>query len=133
MIENNQDVYDTTIYTDFADLPDITRKALYAEWTDKFPAEKKLSRFCRLLPLIFAMLTAGFLIASGIVALAVGFDIPCIILLVFAIATLVACLIFNERSARLMYAQSIRYSDWLKKEKRILAEIKPKKSNKKTD
>ena len=127
MEHKNQNIYDTTIYTDFNDLPEETKKALYSEWLKGHPAEKRTNRLCRFVPLAFAVLAAIFLIASAVVAIVVGFDIPCIILLVVAIIALVVFVVFNEYASRIIYDQSIRYAAWLKKEKRVVAEIKPRK------
>lgn len=126
----DKDIYDTKIYTDFSVLPEETKKALFSEWLKKHPAENKLRRIYRLAPLIFAILTAAFVIASGVATLAYVFNITSIILLVCGIVTLALCVIFNERAARMQYDQSVRYAAWLKSEKNILAEIKPRKEKK---
>lgn len=128
---NDENKYDTRIYVDFNELPDETKKALWAEWIKKYPQEDRMRKIARFAPLIFAVITALFIIASAIVAIANGFDISCIVLLSCGVVSLVMCVILNEWGARLLYDQSARYADWLKNEKNIRAELKPKRSRKK--
>lgn len=123
----NDNKYDTRIYTDYSSLPEETKKALFAEWLKLHPAESKLQKMCRAFPLIFAVVTALFVIASGIVALVSELTVICIVLLACGVVSLVFCIIFNERSARLGYDQSIRYAAWLKSDKNVIAELKPRK------
>ena len=129
-MENN-DIYDTTLYTDFNDLPGETKKKLLKEWLDKHPSEKKQRNLYRWLPISFAAITAVFLLVSAIMTLIGGFSVLSIVMLVLAIATLCVCIFFNERASRAAYEQAERYAVWLRREKRVVAELKPRNEKKK--
>lgn len=43
--KEHDEIYDTSIYIDYSDLPKERRKELYDEFVSSRPAEKRLTRF----------------------------------------------------------------------------------------
>ncbi len=117
----DEDIYDTTVYTDYADLPKEKRKALYDEYLASDAGEKKLSRLMIAVPAIFCVAVCALLIAAIIVGIAAGIGVTFIILVMCAAAMLAGLIIVKLRLDKIKYAHEIRFAAWLKTEKRIIA------------
>ena len=72
MDDEEKDIYDTSIYIDYADLPKERQKALYAEFAASDPNEKKLSRLLTAVPLVFCIAVAALMLAAVVVAFVSG-------------------------------------------------------------
>lgn len=127
MDDEEKDIYDTSIYIDYADLPKERQKALYAEFTASDPNEKKLSRLLTVVPLVFCIAVAALMLAAVVVAFVIGVGVTFIVLVLTTCAVLVGFIIVKVRLDKVKYEHELRFAAWLKTEKRVIAELKEKK------
>ncbi|MBR6788504.1 MAG: hypothetical protein IKM44_01710 [Clostridia bacterium] len=119
----SEDVYDTTIYTDFFDLPMEKKQALYNEYLKTNKKERKLSLMIFLSPLLLYVVAIGLMIACFAVALVNGIGLPFIILTVSTAVVLTLIIIMRIKLNKVKRALELRFADWLKVEKKIIAEL----------
>ncbi len=127
MDDEEKDIYDTSIYIDYADLPKERQKALYAEFAASDPNEKKLSRLLTVVPLVFCIAVAALMLAAVVVAFVIGVGVTFIVLVLTTCAVLVGFIIVKVRLDKVKYEHELRFAAWLKTEKRVIAELKDKK------
>ena len=127
MDDEEKDIYDTSIYIDYADLPKERQKALYAEFAAADPNEKKLSRLLTAVPLVFCIAVAALMLAAVVVAFMIGVGVTFIVLVLTTCAVLVGFIIVKVRLDKVKYEHELRFAAWLKTEKRVIAELKEKK------
>lgn len=127
MDDEEKDIYDTSIYIDYADLPKERQKALYAEFAASDPNEKKLSRLLTAVPLVFCIAVAALMLAAVVVAFVIGVGVTFIVLVLTTCAVLVGFIIVKVRLDKVKYEHKLRFAAWLKTEKRVIAELKEKK------
>lgn len=119
----NDNIYDTTLYTNYYDLPPATQKSLYNEWLSAYPIERKTRLVLSIFAYIFFGLTLGLLLASAIITYFIGFDWLNIILIIGGIVCIIFFMIISNKRNTQVHDHSIRFSAWLKTEKRVLAEL----------
>lgn len=124
MNNEQNDVYDTKIYLDFSDLPTEKQNALYDEWINANPAEKRIRQIERFSPLIFGAVIIGFIIAALVLMIARGIGVISAIMLGAAGASLAVFIIYSIHLSKTRTAQLRRFVAWLKSEKNIIAELK---------
>lgn len=127
MDDEEKDIYDTSIYIDYADLPKERQIALYAEFAASDPNEKKLSRLLTAVPLVFCIAVAALMLAAVVVAFVIGVGVTFIVLVLTTCAVLVGFIIVKVRLDKVKYEHELRFAAWLKTEKRVIAELKEKK------
>lgn len=129
MENNNEDIYNTTIYTDYVDLPKEKQDSLFREWLAgdaeqrKFFFFYKFSSLFLLIPAISITVALIYFFINGISPAVLVFTISAFILL--ALFAVLSFFLDRERFKRLS-----AFAEWLKVEKRVLATFK-KKSDKK--
>ena len=119
-------VYDTTIYTDYFDLTEEKKKALYDEYLKSDASERKLSLIMKFAPLALYAVIVGLIIASLVISIAVGAGVTLIILLATLAVVIGALIILQVKLTKVRRSVAERYSVWLKTQKRIIAELKDK-------
>lgn len=122
----NDDIYDTTLYTDFTDLPKKTQKELYTEFIGTKKEEKTVYRLTIALPAAFILLVFGFMLAALLVLIFQGMGLQFIILLVCVVLVLLGFVIAKLRLDRVKTAHELRFAEWLKTEKHVIAVLKEK-------
>ena len=125
-MDNNdkQDFYDTTIYSDFSDLPTVQQNELWKEWLTKTDGEKKQQQTYTFLPIAMGAIAFIFVLVSLIIFIVAGMTPLVIVFLACAIIPVIALLILSPRLSRIRTAQLRRFASWLKTEKHILASLK---------
>lgn len=118
---DEDDIYDTAVYSDYADLPKETRKALYNEYLKSDAGEKQLSRIIFVVPLIFYIAIAALLVAATAVAITVGIGVTFITLVMCAAAVIAGLIIVKINTDKAKYAHEVRFAAWLKTEKHVIA------------
>ena len=122
----DKDVYDTSIYVDYTDLPKQKQKELYKEYLATDANEKRLSLWFMLTPAVFGAGILALLIAALIVFFAQGLELPFIILIVATGVALLCYVIVSLKLDKVRHNHEIRFAAWLKTEKHVIAEIKGK-------
>ena len=119
-------VYDTTIYTDYFDLTEEKKKALYDEYLKSDASERNLSLIMKFAPLALYAVIVGRIIASLVISIAVGAGVTLIILLATLAVVIGELIILQVKLTKVRRSVAERYSVWLKTQKRIIAELKDK-------
>ena len=122
----DKDVYDTSIYVDYTDLPKSKQKELYKEYLATDAGEKRLSLWFILTPAVFGAGILALLVAALIVFFAQGLELSFIILIVAAGVAMLCYIVVSIRLDKIRYLHELRFAGWLKTEKRVIAEIKRK-------
>lgn len=128
--KTNNDVYDTTIYTEFSDLPKETQKSLYKEFRNTSKEENKIYLLGIIVPIVFAVVIAGFLIASVFIYIFQKMNIPFVLMLICACIVLLGFIILKAWMDRVKKEHELKYSHWLKVNKRVIATLKEKEKKK---
>lgn len=110
-------------YIDYNDLSEEKRKALYEEFLNAYPEEKKLSLVFRFAPLGFAAIIIALVIASLVLYFINGIGVPFIVMLSVMLVALLAFIIFRVKLDKVRYEHSARYSAWLLDVKHVVAEL----------
>lgn len=111
-------------YIDYFELSKEKRKELYNEYLAAYADEKRLSFALRLIPIFFAAAIAMLVVASIIVLLAGGFELPFIIFVCAIAVAMTVFVIVKLRLDKIRRAHAARYAEWLRDAKRVIAELK---------
>lgn len=122
----DDNIYDTAVYTDYADLPKETQKSLYKEYLASYKDEKRLSLWFILTPAFFGAGILALLISALVVFITQGLGIPFIVLITTTAAALLCFIVAGVCIDKVKYAHELRFAAWLKTEKRVIAELKRK-------
>lgn len=123
---DDKNIYDSTIYVDYTDLPKQKQKELYKEYLATDKNEKQFSKWLILTPAIFGGGILALIIAALVVYFTQRLSLPFIILIIAIAAALFCFIIVNIRMDKARVLHELRFADWLKTEKHVLAELKKK-------
>ncbi len=127
MEDPRDDIYNTELYTDFTDLPKQTQKALFKEFRKSSANENKIYVLTILAYIIFAVAIAGFMTASIFVYIFVGISILFVLMLILILLTILGFLILKTYMDRVGREQKLRFAEWLRINKHVIAELKEDK------
>lgn len=129
--KEHDEIYDTSIYIDYSDLPKERRKELYDEFVSSRPAEKRLTRFFFFIPLCFGIAVVLLLAAAIAAYFAEGPGALLFVAMGGVIVVLVCFVLITLRLDKIKEEHELRFIDWLKTEKRVIAVLKEKKKKNK--
>ena len=121
---NEENIYDSTIYEDFSDLPEDIKKKLFNESLDLNKNEKKLLRIIRYVTLGSLLVILSLLISAIVISIVKGLVLSVFIISGAAILVLGSYIIFSFKSEKLRVEMLRRFANWLKVEKHIIATLK---------
>ena len=121
---NEENIYDSTIYEDFSDLPEDIKKKLFNEYLDLNKNEKKLLRIIRYVTLVSLLVILSLLISAIVISIVKGLVLSVFIISGAAILVLGSYIIFSFKSEKLRVEMLRRFANWLKVEKHIIATLK---------
>ncbi|MBP5357549.1 MAG: hypothetical protein J6Y68_05345 [Clostridia bacterium] len=121
---NEENIYDSTIYEDFSDLPEDIKKKLFNEYLDLNKNEKKLLRIIRYVTLGSLLVILSLLISAIVISIVKGLVLSVFIISGAAILVLGSYIIFSFKSEKLRVEMLRRFANWLKVEKHIIATLK---------
>ena len=111
-------------YIDYFELSKEKRKELYNEFVSAYAEEKRISLMLRLVPVFFAVAVVMLVLASVIVLLTGGFELPFIIFVCAIVVMMAAFVIVKLRLDKVRHAHAARYAEWLRDVKHVIAELK---------
>lgn len=111
-------------YIDYFELSKEKRKELYAEFLSAYAEEKRISISLRLIPLFFAAALVMLVLASIIVLLTDGLELPFIIFVCAIAIMMTVFVIVKIRLDKVRRAHSARFAEWLRDAKHVIAELK---------
>ena len=111
-------------YIDYFELSKEKQKELYNEFISAYAEEKRISLMLRLIPLFFAVAVLLLVVASVIVLLTDGFELPFIVFVCTIVAVMAIFVIVKFRLDKTRHAQAARYAEWLRDVKHVIAELK---------
>ena len=121
---NEENIYDSTIYEDFSDLPEDIKKKLFNEYLDLNKNEKKLLRIIRYVTLGSLLVILSLLISAIVISIVKGLVLSVFIISGAAILVLGSYIIFSFKSEKLRVEMLRRFANWLTVEKHIIATLK---------